>query len=206
MIRRLFGIAARSSLLFLMATVVLWLLSYFALAMVSFQLPARPSSSIGVSTAPHHTIAREYHVAAARGRLRIVVWSPLIRSRSPVSVRVMRLKPNDDLLPFRPWGFAASLWSDASSWFLDERGAFIYLGNSITNYDRNWLAAVPLWFVARMFAIVPSIRLIARRKLFPVNAGCCPNCGYDLRATPDRCPECRTIPAARIISPPTPHP
>jgi hypothetical protein len=51
---------------------------------------------------------------------------------------------------------------------------------------------VPLWLPALLFAITPTYwllgprrRLKRRRKL-----GLCERCGYDLRASPGRCPEC----------------
>jgi predicted RNA-binding Zn-ribbon protein involved in translation (DUF1610 family) len=62
---------------------------------------------------------------------------------------------------------------------------------------------VPYWLVAAVLGIPPSIwaarwrrmRLSQRRALMRK----CTACGYDLRATPDHCPECGMVPSAREV-------
>jgi hypothetical protein len=54
---------------------------------------------------------------------------------------------------------------------------------------------IPDWFPALLFVILPLIRLRSLLRTRRRNrAGLCPTCGYDLRATPDRCPECGHAP------------
>ena len=51
--------------------------------------------------------------------------------------------------------------------------------------------AVPHWLPALLSSLAPArwlVRRLLRRR--PGRAGLCPSCGYDLRATPERCPEC----------------
>ena len=54
----------------------------------------------------------------------------------------------------------------------------------------------PLWGWLLIWAVAPSIwwlRQSRRRRLTRNAPGLCPRCGYDLRASKDRCPECGTV-------------
>lgn len=61
----------------------------------------------------------------------------------------------------------------------------------------------PHWSLIALTAIAPIVRLRRRRKTLPRPTGLlCPNCGYDLRATPYRCPECGHTRPAPLTAPP----
>ncbi len=84
----------------------------------------------------------------------------------------------------RPFSFGTSHWDDGPG---GSRGFMV----------KDWLVVVitsllPLFWMRD--------RLRRRRQVIRLRRGLCPVCAYDLRATPDRCPECGTVPNASKLN------
>lgn len=70
------------------------------------------------------------------------------------------------------------------------------------------VASLRLWQATPPLLILPALQAwsIARhhRRKSRARRGLCPTCAYDLRASPDRCPECGTVPEIAFASTPAP--
>jgi hypothetical protein len=103
-----------------------------------------------------------------------------------------------------------SVWENGSSPSLPNRLGFGYRSSvfptanlQVPNLDpdvvlprviETRMVLIPLWLPAALFAVLPAARLY--RRIRPRYAGgLCPTCGYDLRASEGRCPECGGITA-----------
>jgi hypothetical protein len=64
---------------------------------------------------------------------------------------------------------------------------------------------LPIPFVVFLFLFLPLAELMLlrrrRRRKRRAAAGLCVRCGYDLRGTPDRCPECGAVPTTKAARP-----
>jgi hypothetical protein len=100
-------------------------------------------------------------------------------SGGPTTIEPAR-RVGENRLVFDRFGFA---WADTSTIFTEAR-----------------YGAAPIWTLVALLATLPGWQLwrwTDRRRCRNRRArGLCANCGYDLRATPARCPECGQVTSA----------
>jgi hypothetical protein len=172
MLRRLFTLFAGLSLLLWVAVIVFWVRSY------------------QVNDAWNGDVTYGHAVYSKEGLVTIFSrWGPPPFQSPPGSLRTSVLipipeQPKEHLLP----GFR---WTER--WLALDSGR---PADFTFRFQRS--VAVSYWLVAILSAVIPATWLLGwrgRRRRRRHAMGQCVACGYDLRATPERCPECGALPA-----------
>jgi hypothetical protein len=177
----LYGATALSFVL-CAATGVFWVRSYRVID-VGFWVPAGGSN-------------RGYEYQSALGVFsfnRMVVRSPALRAE----VRSGHIP----VTPAQRQGHQG--WMDQQTWhgFAWHTSNFANPGAKLSGYSNDF--SLPYWFIFLCAGILPAVLLYRKPWRIRHRPGRCAKCGYDLCATPERCPECGTVPrAVRLQGPP----
>jgi hypothetical protein len=180
--RRLLNVLTALSLLLCAAVTTLWVRSYFVQDRFQYQHTDGPrrrwTSHTFASNRGSLYVSWPFIVFAADGAAE--VYSR--RHPDPEGYSYKRLAPDrDGDAPWNGLGFAA--------WPSDRNTT----PESQMDFPRVFF---PHWSVVLLTAILPATRTAsAIRRRSRTKGNLCPSCGYDLRATPDRCPECGAAPA-----------
>lgn len=104
-------------------------------------------------------------------------------------------QPGREFWTFGSGGGRFQLVYDNGTRYMESLGHWEIAGFEYGTYSNGWNVWVPWWFPTLLFLIAPARWAYrtwrgAKRGM----GGICPVSGYDLRATPARCPECGHIP------------
>ena len=173
--RLLLNAATAVSLVLFAAVLLQWPRSYERSQSVHWVRPARPGGPDLTGT----------YVMVSSGGVNISV-----RRWMPAGRRAIEDRPGLHHYNDLPWKWRVNRLGFGADRFGDGLGV-----------DETRWVMVPLWLVAAAAAAPPVTWLATwvrrrRRRRRRFAAGRCVACGYDLRATPTRCPECGTVPAA----------
>lgn len=85
------------------------------------------------------------------------------------------------------------IWDDTANLpDVEHRGLFgMFAESGVSPGGHRYLCLIlPLWAPAALLCALPAAYVVATLRRLGCNQGCCTFCGYDLRASPARCPEC----------------
>jgi hypothetical protein len=195
------------SLLLCMGTVGLWVRSY----RMAYRYTWLRSTEVGrFSDGTTRTGGSAARLTAESGRVALITDDYLYQLTylDPPGLSSSPASPRDPSTPigFQPfWGIEAELVDNRGnnmSPVISRFAGFEYRRHfciePYTSGDvRERIWAAPLAAFVTLFTVGPLLRLrshVRHRRRSLMLPSHCLQCGYDLRATPDRCPECGVVP------------
>jgi hypothetical protein len=174
-LRRVGTAVATTSLSAAIAIAVLWAQSYLG--------------GIGVLTRAHFDAAGHRWGFTTRDGLACVQWREL---RTDKWRSILYEDIAESKLTFG-FGFRAA-------------PATAVVGSQPVSFARQGVVYVPMWFLFLLMIVAPILwapGALRRRHIERLRSALsrCVCCGYDLRATPERCPECGTAPPTAALQP-----
>jgi hypothetical protein len=192
--RRLFNALAAVSLVFFLALAALAIRTFWALDAVQWE---RPTASTGVRWLTLGTLHRgrvgAYWVSAQQADL-FGRWQHRAASSSDHPSLTYHHAPSTSTADMN--------LSDPnlSPYTRFAHGGIYYVDFSMPGIGNSGIVLLPVWWPLLLTSLLPVWWL--RRKMRDrrrVQHTICRVCGYDLRATPARCPECGTVAAAHAV-------
>jgi hypothetical protein len=176
------------SLFLAISLIALWVRSHSMADRVAFGVDASDPDG---SPRRHMKVAR-----SNRGRIAFIAYT----------IRGSMLTRSDSLNPPGLYVTHLPAAQDANNDLVWEKLGFQYLRYRRPPTIEGSGMRIPIWFLTLIFTVPPLLWLIRYLRRAKPSSRLCATCGYDLRATPNRCPECGTAPPSPSSSPSLPHP
>jgi hypothetical protein len=150
---------------------------------------------ISVAWPLSYPLARYYPPIPSNGGWRVQSsggWLKIYHYQRPVP-GLLPFSGAPRLYPPKPW---TGIWEEHP--YVFRQVSFLvgcdWKPNSTTRETALFVSYRMLWLTSTLLVgLLAGVIIKHRQKLARASYGLCYACGYDLRATPDRCPECGTV-------------
>jgi hypothetical protein len=180
------------SLLLCVATIVLWVRSYWVISYLRFDahwdsghwLHLEDGTAVSCTGELHYAWSRQ--LLGPNPEMRVIAFTRSVtRFETPMTPRWQANRGGTMPATYIGFGYA-----------IHESTRLLSAPDPATLTGTWQTVAVPYWGVTVSLALLPGVRgLIGwRRRRSALIGNQCRVCAYDLRATPGRCPECGAVP------------